>query len=117
MERAARDAAMVGACARGFQGAADRRTSQTRGRARARRSGRRDGPGAGFVVRNPDRRRDVSLHRQGARAMTQPLAALDAGEITLWLTHVTQTVDRSLREPTRSTAAALLRDGLDASDK
>jgi Cdc6-like AAA superfamily ATPase len=49
--------------------------------------------------------------------MTQQLAPLDAAELTLWLTHLTQTVDRSLREPTRSAAAALLRDGVDAADK
>jgi hypothetical protein len=49
--------------------------------------------------------------------MIQQLAPLDAAELTLWLTHLTQTVDRSLREPTRSTAAALLRNGVDAADK
>src|SRR5215831_11121475 len=49
--------------------------------------------------------------------MTQQLTPLDADELTLWLTHLTQTVDRSLREPTRATAAALLRDGVDASNK
>jgi Cdc6-like AAA superfamily ATPase len=49
--------------------------------------------------------------------MTQQLAPLNAAELTLWLTHLTQTVDRSLREPTRSTATALLRDGVDAADK
>jgi adenylylsulfate kinase-like enzyme len=49
--------------------------------------------------------------------MTHQLAPLDAGELTLWLTHLTQTVDRSLREPARSTAAALLRDGLEAPEK
>ena len=49
--------------------------------------------------------------------MTQQLAPLDAAELTRWLTHLTQAVDRSLREPVRSTAAALLRDGLEAPDK
>lgn len=49
--------------------------------------------------------------------MTQQLAPLDAAELMQWLTHLTQTVDRGLREPTRSTAAALLRDGVDAADK
>lgn len=49
--------------------------------------------------------------------MTQPLASLDAEELTLWLTHLTQAVDRSLREPTRGKAAASLRDGLDGHDK
>lgn len=49
--------------------------------------------------------------------MNQQLAPLDAREVTLWLTHLTQTVDRSLREPARSTAAALLREGLDGPEK
>jgi hypothetical protein len=49
--------------------------------------------------------------------MTQPLAPLDAQELTSWLTRLTQTVDRSLREPHRAEAAAALRDGFDAHDK
>jgi DNA helicase HerA-like ATPase/energy-coupling factor transporter ATP-binding protein EcfA2 len=49
--------------------------------------------------------------------MTQSLASLDAGELTQWLTHLTQTVDRSLRDPVRSRAAASLREGLDGHDK
>jgi DNA helicase HerA-like ATPase len=49
--------------------------------------------------------------------MSQQLAPFNAAELTQWLTHLTQTMDRSLREPTRSTAAALLRDGVDAADK
>ena len=49
--------------------------------------------------------------------MNQHVAALSASELTQWLAHLTQTVDRSLREPTRATAAAMLRDGLDASAK
>ncbi|TMQ11253.1 MAG: ATP-binding protein [Deltaproteobacteria bacterium] len=49
--------------------------------------------------------------------MTQQLTSLDASELTLWLTHLTQALDRSLREPARSSAAALLREGLDGSDK
>jgi energy-coupling factor transporter ATP-binding protein EcfA2 len=49
--------------------------------------------------------------------MTQQLAPLDAGELTLWLTHLTQSVDRSLRDPARSKAATSLRNGLDAHDK
>ncbi|HET9627226.1 MAG TPA: DUF87 domain-containing protein [Kofleriaceae bacterium] len=49
--------------------------------------------------------------------MTQPLTVLDGDELTHWLTHLTQTVDRSLREPVRGEATAALRDGLDAHDK
>jgi DNA helicase HerA-like ATPase len=49
--------------------------------------------------------------------MTNQLAPLDAGELTLWITRLTQTVDRGLREPARSAAAAALRDGLDGHDK
>jgi hypothetical protein len=49
--------------------------------------------------------------------MTSQLAPLDAGELTLWITRLTQTVDRGLREPVRAAAAAALRDGLDAQDK
>ena len=49
--------------------------------------------------------------------MTQPLAPLDAHELTAWLTRLTQTVDRSLRDPQRSEVARALRDGLDAHDK
>ncbi|MEO7735442.1 MAG: AAA family ATPase, partial [Kofleriaceae bacterium] len=49
--------------------------------------------------------------------MTQQVAPLDAGELTRWLTQLTQSADRSLREPTRSKAAAILRDGLDSDDK
>lgn len=43
--------------------------------------------------------------------MTQ-LASLDTAEITSWLTRVTQTIDRSLREPIRALQLASLRDGL-----
>lgn len=38
---------------------------------------------------------------------------LDAAEVTSWLTRVTQTIDRSLREPVRSAAANALQSGLD----
>ena len=38
---------------------------------------------------------------------------LDAAEVTSWLTRVTQTIDRSLREPVRATAASALQNGLD----
>lgn len=38
---------------------------------------------------------------------------LDAAEVTSWLTRVTQTIDRSLREPVRASAAAALQAGLD----
>jgi len=44
--------------------------------------------------------------------MTQ-LSTLDRAEITAWLTRVTQTIDRSLREPARGEALALLRADLD----
>jgi adenylylsulfate kinase-like enzyme len=44
--------------------------------------------------------------------MTQ-LTSLDASEITAWLTRVTQTIDRSLREPLRGATLHALRDGLD----
>ncbi len=43
--------------------------------------------------------------------MTQ-LTRLDAVEITAWLTHVTQTIDRSLREPARTLSSAALRGDL-----
>jgi Helicase HerA, central domain len=49
--------------------------------------------------------------------MMSPLAPLDAGELTQWLTRLTQTVDRGLRERVRAAATASLRDGLDAHDK
>jgi adenylylsulfate kinase-like enzyme len=42
--------------------------------------------------------------------MTQ-VTTLDAGEITGWLTRVVQTIDRSLREPGRTSAVTALRDG------
>ncbi|HET7501448.1 MAG TPA: hypothetical protein VFK02_10610 [Kofleriaceae bacterium] len=45
--------------------------------------------------------------------MTQQLAPLDSAELTQWLTRLTQTIDRSLREPARAEATASLRDGLD----
>ncbi len=38
---------------------------------------------------------------------------LDAAEVTSWLTRVTQTIDRSLREPIRASAATALQIGLD----
>jgi hypothetical protein len=41
------------------------------------------------------------------------LSTLDRAEITAWLTRVTQTIDKSLREPVRGEALALLRAGLD----
>jgi energy-coupling factor transporter ATP-binding protein EcfA2 len=41
------------------------------------------------------------------------LATLDRAEIAAWLTRVTQTIDRSLREPVRGQALALLRADLD----
>ncbi|MBA3501478.1 MAG: hypothetical protein H0T65_14025, partial [Deltaproteobacteria bacterium] len=41
------------------------------------------------------------------------LTSLDAAEITSWLTRVTQTIDRSLREPLRTEAIRVLREGLD----
>ena len=44
--------------------------------------------------------------------MTQ-LSTLDRAELTAWLTRVTQTIDRSLREPWRGEALLQLRDGLD----
>jgi energy-coupling factor transporter ATP-binding protein EcfA2 len=43
--------------------------------------------------------------------MTQ-LTNLDAAELTTWLTRVTQTIDRSLRDPARTEATAALREGL-----
>lgn len=49
--------------------------------------------------------------------MTNQLAPLDAGELTLWITRLTQTVDRGLREPVRAAAAASLREGSDGHDK
>ena len=39
--------------------------------------------------------------------------SLDVAEVTSWLTRVTQTIDRSLREPVRSSAATALQTGLD----
>nr|MBA2539802.1 DUF853 family protein [Deltaproteobacteria bacterium] len=39
---------------------------------------------------------------------------LDAAEVASWLTRITQTIDRSLREPARSSAAATLQAGLGA---
>ncbi|MEO7731802.1 MAG: DUF87 domain-containing protein, partial [Kofleriaceae bacterium] len=44
--------------------------------------------------------------------MTQ-LSILDRGELSAWLTRVTQTIDRSLREDARAEALALLRAELD----
>ena len=44
--------------------------------------------------------------------MTQ-LSTLDRAELTAWLTRVTQTIDRSLRDPVRAEALAGLRAGLD----
>jgi len=41
------------------------------------------------------------------------LGALDRAEITAWLTRVTQTIDRSLREPARGDALAMLRADLE----
>lgn len=38
---------------------------------------------------------------------------LDAAEVTSWLTRVTQTIDRSLREPVRASTAMALQTGLD----
>jgi hypothetical protein len=49
--------------------------------------------------------------------MTNQLAPLDAGELMLWITRLTQTVDRGLREPVRTATAAALRDGLEGHDK
>lgn len=49
--------------------------------------------------------------------MMNQLAPLDAGELTVWITRLTQTVDRGLREPVRAAAAASLRNGLDGHDK
>ena len=43
--------------------------------------------------------------------MTQ-LSTLDLAELTAWLTRVTQTIDRSLRDAVRADALALLRAGL-----
>ncbi|MBX3156482.1 MAG: DUF2791 family P-loop domain-containing protein [Deltaproteobacteria bacterium] len=40
------------------------------------------------------------------------LNAIDTAELTSWLTRVTQTIDRSLREPARSEAIDALRDGI-----
>ncbi|HEY5928074.1 MAG TPA: hypothetical protein VIV11_40585, partial [Kofleriaceae bacterium] len=40
------------------------------------------------------------------------LTNLDAAELATWLTRVTQTIDRSLREPVRAKATAALRSGL-----
>jgi len=42
------------------------------------------------------------------------LGALDRAEITAWLTRVTQTIDRSLREPARGEALAMLRAEVDS---
>lgn len=44
--------------------------------------------------------------------MTQ-LSTFDRAELTAWLTRVTQTIDKSLREPARAEALALLRTGVD----
>ncbi|MCX5741353.1 MAG: hypothetical protein NT062_02510, partial [Proteobacteria bacterium] len=41
------------------------------------------------------------------------LTNLDTDELTSWLTRVTQTIDRNLREPARAAAVATLRIGLD----
>jgi len=41
------------------------------------------------------------------------LSTLDHSELTAWLTRVTQTIDRSLRDTVRAEALALLRTGLD----
>jgi len=41
------------------------------------------------------------------------LSTLDAAEITTWLTRVTQTIDRSLRDPARAQAQALLSTGIE----
>lgn len=49
--------------------------------------------------------------------MMQQLRPLDAHEFTLWLTRVTQTVDRSLRDPARSAAASSLGVGVDSVGK
>jgi energy-coupling factor transporter ATP-binding protein EcfA2 len=49
--------------------------------------------------------------------MMQQLRPLDADELTLWLTRVTQTVDRSLRDPARAAAASSLADGVDSFGK
>ncbi len=40
------------------------------------------------------------------------MSSLDVTEVTSWLTRVTQTIDRSLREPARTEAATALRVGL-----
>ena len=42
-----------------------------------------------------------------------PLSSLDDVEVTTWLTRITQTIDRSLREPARAQAIAGLRAGID----
>jgi DNA helicase HerA-like ATPase len=49
--------------------------------------------------------------------MTNLLVPLDTGELMVWITRLTQTVDHGLREPVRAAVAASLRDGLDAHDK
>jgi energy-coupling factor transporter ATP-binding protein EcfA2 len=41
------------------------------------------------------------------------VSTLDRAELTAWLTRVTQTIDRSLRDAVRAQALAALRDGLD----
>ena len=40
------------------------------------------------------------------------LAGLSTAEIASWLTRVAQTLDRSLREPTRTQATRMLDEGL-----
>jgi energy-coupling factor transporter ATP-binding protein EcfA2 len=49
--------------------------------------------------------------------MMQQLRPLDAHEFTSWLTRVTQTVDRSLRDPARSVAVSSLGVGVDSVGK
>src|SRR6185295_15574575 len=107
--RAAPATGVGGARARRLQGAPGGSAPRGRAHAGARRPGRRDGPGAGRGVGDRGRRRELPLPRQGA-PVTQ-LSTLDRAELMAWLTRVTQTIDRSLREPWRGEALLQLRDG------
>src|SRR5438105_7291090 len=97
MEHAGPAAAVDRAHARRFQGAPARRASRRCARARARGSRLGDESRARRVVRDPRRRCELSLHREGGPRVSQ-IVDLDTEELTAWLTRVTQTIDRSLRD-------------------
>ena len=60
----------------------------------------------GRRFRDARRRRELSLHRPGGSLMSVT-THLDAAEVATWLTRVTQTIDRSLREPVRASRDAV----------